>query len=75
MGKNVYRFRKLKWGNPEKPWLKRGSPLPPLGNATPPGSTPEPAGPRRTRGLDSPWAILGGFALALGLGMLLFAGS
>lgn len=75
MPKNVYRFRKLKWGDPEKPWLKRGSPLPPLGGPSPAGDAPEPGGPDRQRLLDSPWMILGGFALAFGLGMLLFSGS
>jgi hypothetical protein len=70
MAKNVYRFRKLKWGNPEKPWLKRGSPLPPVG-----GSPTAPA-PRQQRSFgDSPWVILGGAALAFGLGWLIFAGS
>lgn len=69
MAKNIYRFRKLKWGDPEKPWLKRGSPLPPVN-----GSQPPP--PRRSRSLgDSPWVILGGAVLAFGLGWLIFAGS
>ena len=77
MAKNVYRFRKLKWGDPEKPWLKRGSPLPPLtggpasGPVAPDGPSPRPKPPF----FDSPWMILGGFALAFGLGLLLFAGS
>jgi len=73
MAKNVYRFRKLKWGDPEKPWLKRGSPLPPLPGEVPAGGPPEPAEPGRL--FDSPWMILGGFALAFALGMLLFSGS
>ena len=25
---NIYRFRRLRWGQPDKPWLRRGSPLP-----------------------------------------------
>lgn len=62
MTKNVYRFRKLKWGDPEKPWLKRGSPLP-VGETAP--------GPRRW--LDSPWMIIAGFALAFGLGVLMLS--
>ena len=70
MAKNVYRFRRLKWGNPEKPWLKRGSPLPPVGRPPPASSTS-----RKPAMLDSPWMILGGFALAFGLGILLFSGS
>lgn len=68
MAKNVYRFRRLKWGDPEKPWLKRGAPLPPLSGEAPAGGGSEPY-----RLLDSPWMILGGFALAFGLGILLFS--
>jgi hypothetical protein len=60
MAKNVFRFRKLKWGDPERPWLNRGSPLPDA--------------PRRGALLDSPWMIFGGFVLAFGLGWLLFGG-
>ena len=75
MARNVYRFRKLKWGNPEKPWLKRGSPLPPIGGPSPADGSPEPAQRGRQRFFDSPWMILGGFALAFALGMLLFSGS
>ena len=75
MAKNVYRFRKLKWGDPEKPWLKRGSPLPPIGGSSPAGAAPGPAEPGRQRFFDSPWMILGGFVLAFGLGVLLFSGS
>ncbi len=72
MAKNVYRFRKLKWGDPEKPWLKRGSPLPPVGGSP----ADEPPIARRQRAVgDSPWVILGGAVLAFGLGWLLFAGS
>lgn len=77
MAKNVYRFRKLKRGDPEKPWLKRGSPLPPL-TRRPASGAPAPERPAtrpRPSFLDSPWLILGGSALAFGLGLLLFAGS
>ena len=70
MAKNVFRFRRLKWGDPEKPWLKRGSPLPPAGGSLPPG----PQGAER-RWLDSPWLVLAGAVLAFGLGLLLFSGS
>lgn len=59
MPDNIYRFRRLKWGKPQKPWLERAAPLPP-------------EKPRRAR-LDSPLVILAGAVLALGLGWLLLA--
>lgn len=64
MARNVFRFRKLKWGDPERPWLKRGAPL--VGPGT--------AQPGRRALLDSPWMILAGGALAFGLGWLMLAG-
>ncbi len=59
MVKNVFRFRKLKWGDPERPWLRRGPPLPP--DET-----------RRGLNLDSPLLILLGAVLAFGLGWVMF---
>jgi hypothetical protein len=56
---NIYRFRRLKWGKPQKPWLERGAPLPP-------------EKPRGVR-LDNPLVIFAGAALAFGLGWLLFS--
>lgn len=65
MARNVFRFRKLKWGDPEKPWLKRGSPL------------PQASADQAQRGalLDSPWMIIAGSVLAFGLGWLLLSGA
>ena len=60
MARNVFRFRKLKWGDPERPWLGRGSPVP--------------EAPRRGPWFDSPWMILAGFVLAFGLGWIVFGG-
>ena len=60
MPDNIYRFRRLKWGKPQKPWLNRGAPLP----------------PEKPRGgkLDTPMMVLAGAVLAVGLGWLLLAG-
>jgi hypothetical protein len=69
MTKNVYRFRRLKWGNPEKPWLKRGTPVPHADGMQAGSDRPRPSM------LDSPWMILAGFVLAFGLGIVLFSGS
>jgi hypothetical protein len=55
---NIYRFRRLKWGKPSKPWLARGAPLPP---ETPRGAR-----------FENPIVIVAGAVLALGLGWLLF---
>ena len=57
---NIFRFRKLKWGDPERPWLRRGAPQDPS-RAADKGSW-----------LDSPWVIGLGAILAFGLGWLLF---
>ena len=58
MAKNVFRFRRLKWGDPERPWLKRGGREPPQQTGR--------------SWLDSPWMIVGGFVLAFGMGWWLF---